>query len=139
MHSRLVESNGVVKSDIWHKGTVKWNICQSEMTCCSIFRLDLDKYSKCIGYPLFLESSYVKISDWSLALKVKVKSNVAALLMTCHVHLQLDPVFFELFKSWKLAPSMDQSSPFLQQIFQEDIQSCFAFTNTQVQASRRYL
>ncbi|ELT88003.1 hypothetical protein CAPTEDRAFT_126484 [Capitella teleta] len=46
--------------------------------------------------------------------------------------LQMDLILFELFKDWVTAPSLDhENSPFLKQVFKEDIHPCFDFANAQ--------
>ncbi|CAH1800300.1 unnamed protein product [Owenia fusiformis] len=48
---------------------------------------------------------------------------------------EIDPVFFEEFKTWRLAPSLDTTSPFFNTINREDIQPCLKFTQKQLSSA----
>lgn len=50
-----------------------------------------------------------------------------------HIHtyfLQIDPIFYDEFISWKENPKLDKKTAFIARVYKEDIDLCLAFTNS---------
>lgn len=44
----------------------------------------------------------------------------------------MDPVFHKEFLAWRKSPILDKTNPFIRRIYQEDINVCLNFCNTEL-------
>ncbi|XP_066257978.1 guanine nucleotide exchange factor for Rab-3A-like [Euwallacea similis] len=59
-------------------------------------------------------------------------SVISAVDMENKDELEMDPVFHKEFLTWRKNPILEKSDPFLQRIYQEDIDVCLNFSNTEL-------
>lgn len=59
-------------------------------------------------------------------------ATISAMEVENKAELEMDPVFHKEFLAWRKSPILDKTNPFIRRIYQEDINICLNFCNTEL-------